>query len=110
MLLGLLSGKWLVSTMVLIPQTSTFMLSAQFREAGCLGPQTATAHSYVLGLSPQTQPRPWNCRMPPPPNPNSQPPASAYTVRGQGTTWVSLGLSGKQCGPDINSLTAAIAL
>lgn len=66
MLLGLLSGKWLVSTMVLIPQTSTFMLSAQFREAGCLGPQTATAHSYVLGLSPQTQPRPWNCRMPPP--------------------------------------------
>lgn len=73
MLLGLLSGEWLVSTMVLIPQTSTFMLSAQFREAGCLGPQTATAHSYVLGLSPQTQPRPWNCRMPPPPTPIASP-------------------------------------
>lgn len=39
---------------VLVPQASTFMLSAQLREAGCLGPQTAAAHSYVLGLSPQT--------------------------------------------------------
>lgn len=59
--------------MVLILQASTFMLSAQLREAGCLGPQTAAAHSYVLGLSPQTQLRPWNCRMPPTPTPTTGP-------------------------------------
>ena len=59
--------------MVLILQASTFMVSAQLREAGCLGPQTAAAHSYVLGLSPQPQLRPWKCRMPPTPTPPTVP-------------------------------------
>lgn len=83
------------------PGPRTFMLSVLLRVAGCLRPQTATAQSYVLGPRQPLQPRPpsRSCRTPLSP-PQTTSISLHYQGAGrwgqsQGTTCVSLGLSGK---------------
>lgn len=95
--------------MVLILQASTFMLSARFERGWLSGAPDCSRPQLCVGSEPTDPAPPLELQNAPHPLPNNQPPASAYTVRGQRTTWVSLGLSGKHCEPDINSLPAATA-
>lgn len=71
-----------------VPSPSTFMLPVQLGAAGCLlpqtAPQTAPAHSYVLGPGQAPRPHPLELQSPPLPFPA---PASASTVRGAKGAW-----------------------
>lgn len=105
-----LASKWLVSTNGPDPLDQYLHAVSSVQRGRLSGAPDCNRPQLCVGSEPTDPAPPLELQNAPPSNPNSQPPASAYTVRGQGTTWVSLGLSGKQCGPDINSLTAAIAL
>lgn len=102
-----LSGKWLVSTNGLDPP-GQYLHGVSSVERGWLsGAPDCSRPQLCVGSEPTDPAPPLELQNAPHPHPNNRPPASAYTVRGQRTTWVSLGLSEKHCEPDINSLPAA---
>lgn len=109
MLLCSLSGKWLVSTNGLDPPGQYLHVVSSVEGGWLSGAPDCSRPQLCVGSEPTDPAPPLELQNAPHPHPNNQPPASAYTVRGQRTTWVSLGLSGKYFEPDINSLPAATA-